>query len=78
MGQGVYGPPRIRGRNLFWEELRDHFGYCGARWCVVVDFNVVHSPDEKAFGGRITKSMRCFNNFIYGLFDPPLAGGKDT
>lgn len=28
---GVYGPPRISGRNLFWEELRDLLGHCGSR-----------------------------------------------
>ncbi|TYK22164.1 peptidyl-prolyl cis-trans isomerase CYP23 isoform X1 [Cucumis melo var. makuwa] len=76
----VYGPPRISGRNLFWEELGDLYRYCGLRWCVVGDFNVVHSPDEKALGGKITRSIRCFNNFIddSGLFDPPLIEGKFT
>ena len=28
------------------------------------DFNVVHSPYGKALGGRISKSMRCFNNLV--------------
>ena len=74
----MYCPLRMRGRNLFWEELGDLFRYCGARWCVVGDFNVVRSPEEKASRGRIARSMRCFNNFIddSGLFDPPLIGGK--
>ena len=67
-------------RDSWGEELGDLFGYCGVRWCVVGDFNVVRSPDEKALRGRIIRSMRCFNNFIYvsGLFDPPLVGGKFT
>ena len=45
---------------------------------MVGDFNVVHSPDEKALGGRITRSMRCFNKFIDDscLFDPPLVRGN--
>ena len=40
---GVYGPPRPQGREAFWEELGDLYGYCGSRWCVVGDFNVVRS-----------------------------------
>lgn len=28
---GVCGPLRIRGRNLFWDELGDLFGYFGLR-----------------------------------------------
>ena len=47
---------------------------------MVRDFSVVRSHDEKAFGGRFTRSIRCFNKFIddSGLFDLPMDGGKFT
>lgn len=37
----VYGPSRPRGREAFWEELGDLYGYCGSRWRVAGDFNEV-------------------------------------
>lgn len=47
---------------------------------MVGDFNIIRSPDEKALGGRVTRSMRMFNKFIddSGLFDLSLVGGKFT
>lgn len=62
---------------MLWKELGDLYGYCG-RGGVVGDFNVFCFLDEKASGGRITRSMRMFNKFIIhsGLCDPSLVGGK--
>ncbi|KAK9929535.1 hypothetical protein M0R45_026631 [Rubus argutus] len=36
----------------------------GLNGCVGGDFNVVRFPSEKSNGGRTTKSMRAFNNFL--------------
>lgn len=69
----VYGPPRLKGRLAFWDELGDLFGLYNSCWCMVRDFNVIHSPLEKSSRGRVTRSMRSFNDFIEGcsLMDPP-------
>lgn len=48
----LYDPPRIRGRNLFWDELGDLFDYCGLRWCLAGDFNVVRSLVRKRLAGE--------------------------
>ncbi|KAM2378505.1 hypothetical protein ACFX1X_044959 [Malus domestica] len=62
---GVYGPCKNRERREFWEELAGLYGMCGSRWCVGGDFNVVRFINEKSNrGGRLTKSMRNFNDFI--------------
>lgn len=61
---GVYGPNKIREREEFWEELAGLYGLCRPRWCVGGDFNVVRFSSEKSSGGRMTTSMRAFNNFL--------------
>ena len=57
---GIYGPCRQRERNSFWEELADLFGYCGDRWCLGGDFNVVRFTAEKSNEGRVTKKYARF------------------
>ncbi|KAL6288610.1 hypothetical protein ACE6H2_006120 [Prunus campanulata] len=77
---GIYGPCKQRERKRFWEELADLFGYCGEKWCLGGDFNVVRFISEKSNGGRVTKSMKEFNEFIQdtGLRDPNLLNASFT
>ncbi|BFG19399.1 hypothetical protein CerSpe_056730 [Prunus speciosa] len=76
----IYGPCRQRERNRFWEELADLYGYCGDMWCLGGDFNVVRFSVEKSNEGRVTKSMRDFNDFIQdtNLRDPNLLNASFT
>ena len=77
---GVYEPNSVRERRLFWEELAGLFGLCGRRWCLGGDFNVVRFASEKSNGGRATRSMHDFNDFIRetSLCDPNLHGAEFT
>jgi exonuclease III len=77
---GVYGPNKTREREEFWEELAGLYGLCGPRWCVGGDFNVVRFPSEKSSGGRMTRSMRAFNNFLQdtNMRDPNLLNAEFT
>ncbi|KAK9934053.1 hypothetical protein M0R45_021214 [Rubus argutus] len=77
---GVYGPNSFRERKLFWEELAGLYGLCGRRWCLGGDFNVVRFVSEKSNGGRTTRSMQDFNDFIRetSLCDPNLHGAEFT
>ena len=49
-------------------------------WCLGGDFNVVRSPNERSFGGRLSLLTVEFSDFINGcgLIDPPLEGGWYT
>ncbi|CAL9004761.1 unnamed protein product [Prunus brigantina] len=71
---GIYGPCHSRDRRIFWEELAGLFGLCGNKWCIGWDFNVVRFVSEKSNGGRMTSSMKNFNDFIgdTNLRDPHL------
>ncbi|BFG20710.1 hypothetical protein CerSpe_069840 [Prunus speciosa] len=71
---GVYGPNGSRERPLLWEELADLYGLCDPNWCIGGDFNITRFPSEKSNGGRFTRSMRVFNDFIREthLCDPHL------
>ncbi|KAK9943830.1 hypothetical protein M0R45_009426 [Rubus argutus] len=77
---GVYGPNKVRDKDDFWEELAGLYGLCGPRWCVGGDFNVVRFPSEKSNGGRMTRSMRVFNNFLQdtNMRDPNLLNAEFT
>lgn len=77
---GVYGPNNVRERINFWEEVAGLFGLCGPKWCLAGDFNVVRFVSEKSNGGRGTRSMSVFNDFISeaNLCDPPLLNAKFT
>lgn len=77
---GVYGPNSYRERSYFWEELAGLYGLCGSRWCLGGDFNVVRFLSEKSNGGRVTKSMKEFCEFIRetNLCDPPLQNAEYT
>lgn len=68
------------GRKSLWNEVGDLFGFCGPFWCLVGDFNVIRSPFEELPGGKVTRSMRQFNEVIEGctLFDPFLVNGNFT
>ncbi|BFG29848.1 hypothetical protein CerSpe_161220 [Prunus speciosa] len=77
---GVYGPNGSRDRVLLWEELAAVYGICGSNWCIGGDFNITRFPSEKSNGGRITRSMRVFNDFIRetNLCDPDLHNAAFT
>ena len=80
---GIYGPCRYREREEFWEELAGLYGFCGDRWCLGGDFNIVRFPYEKlgvAGRGRLSKSMKDFNTFINetGLRDLNLTNAEFT
>ncbi|VVA41200.1 PREDICTED: RNA-directed DNA polymerase, partial [Prunus dulcis] len=77
---GIYGPCHPRDRRRFWEELAGLFGLCGNKWCIGGDFNVVRFVSEKSNGGRMTSSMKTFNDFIddTNLRDPNLLNASFT
>ena len=77
---GVYGPNFSYKRSEFWDELGGLSEYCGSRWCVGGDFNVVRFSYEKFPQQRAKKGMRNFDAFIHetGLRDINLANGKYT
>lgn len=77
---GIYGPCQPRDRRRFWEELAGLFGLCGHKWCIGGDFNVVRFVSEKSNGGRMTSSMKNFNDFIddTNLRDPCLLNAAFT
>ncbi|XP_008240490.1 PREDICTED: uncharacterized protein LOC103338990 [Prunus mume] len=62
------------------EELAGLFGLCGNKWCIGGDFNVVTFVSEKSNGGRMTSSMKFFNDCIddTNLRDPRLLNASFT
>lgn len=76
----VYGPNNPRDRRAFWEELVALSALCGSRWCIEGDFNVARYLSEKSNGGKVTRSMRVFNEFIgeSNLCDPELLNAEFT
>ncbi|CAL8995026.1 unnamed protein product [Prunus brigantina] len=70
----IYGRCHLRDRRRFWEELAGLFGLCGNKWCIGGDFNVVRFVSKKSNEGRMTSSMKNFNDFIddTNLRDPHL------
>lgn len=58
-------------------KLGDLFGFCGSKWCIVGDFNIISSQAERAPLRRSNCSMRMFNELIEGgnWINPPLLNG---
>ena len=77
----VYGPNSSYKKSDFWYELGGLSEYCGSRWCVGGDSNVLRFSYEKFPQGRTKKGMRRNSDaFIHetGLRDINLANGKYT
>ena len=76
---GVYGPCDYKERKYFWEELGVLSGFCGDKWLIGGDFNVVRYPSEKLNEDRFT-SMRKFDAFVKDteLRDIPLLNADYT
>jgi exonuclease III len=78
----VYAPCESRGRQVLWNALSNLFMlHNESAWCVLGDFNVVRSSDERR--GRVDNSSGdfvSFNQFIDGnyLVDLPLCGRNFT
>ena len=77
---GIYGPPSVSSRGLFWDEVVGLSEICGSNWCLGGDFNVVRNIGEKRNSLRITRSMRTFDELIreVELQDPPLINAQFT
>lgn len=78
---GVYGPSSHKVRDDFWQELLDLNGLCADNWCLGGDFNVMRRIiAEKFRGGRVTRSMKNFNQLIEELnvVDVPMKQGLYT
>ena len=77
---GVYGPVKRCKRELFWEELGSLKGLWEGLWCIGGYFNTVLSPNDRNSVGRLSHSMRRFNEVLneLGLKDLPLQGGPFT
>lgn len=77
---GVYGPNSYRRRGEFWDELAGLSSICDQNWCIGGDFNVIRYSHLKSLQGRVTRSMRSFNDFIWEaeLKDVALTGAKFT
>jgi hypothetical protein len=79
----VYAPCDYMGRSVLWNNLESkilHFSQ--AAWCVLGDFNVVRSADERVSRAShsVSDEFVAFNNFIDStlLIDLPLCGRKFT
>ena len=44
---GIYDPPSVSSRGLFWNELVGLSEICGSNWCLGGDFNVVRNTRGK-------------------------------
>lgn len=77
---GVYGPPTVKNRGAFWEELRDIRKAWNGPWVVSGDFNVIRLVNEKHPVGVRTRSMKDFNEFIqnHSLRDSSLSNANYT
>ena len=64
---GVYGPMKRCKRELFWEELGSLKGSWEGPWCIGGDFNMILSPNERNSVGRLSHSMRRFNEVLNEL-----------
>ena len=64
---GVYGPTMRRDRECLWNELGGIYGLWNGPWCVVGDFNVILSPEERSRGGSLNSDMRRFSDVIENL-----------
>ena len=63
----MYGPVLDSFRELFWEELGSIRGLWDDLWCVWVNFNIIHFPNEHWRGERLSLSMRRFFKVIEDL-----------
>lgn len=77
---GVYGPISTTNRDKFWLELKGLKSRWGGPWVIGGDFNVIRFVSKKGPRGRITYSMRDFEEFVrFGcLWDSPLSNAKFT
>ena len=64
---GIYGPPSVSSRGMFWDELVGLSEICGSKWCLGGDFNVVRNVGEKRNSLSNTRSMRIFDELIREL-----------
>ena len=73
---GIYGPPFVSSRGLFWDEIVGLSEICGSNWCLGGDFNVVRNIGEKRNSLSNTRSMRTFDELIGELANPPLCNAQ--
>ena len=76
----AYGPTVKAEKEAFWGELGAMRGLWFDPWCVAGNFNVVRFHNECSRGGRLTWSMRRFNEVLeeLELRDLPIQGGVFT
>ena len=77
---GIYDPPSVSSRGLFWNELVGLSEICGSNWCLGGDFNVVRNTRGKRNSLSNTHSIRTFDELIrkVELQDPPLINAQFT
>lgn len=61
---GVYSPPSTSNREEFWNELNEIKERWSGPWVVGGDFNVIGFVNKKRPRGRITRSVRDFEEFV--------------
>lgn len=73
----MYGPTSAVSREEFWMELKELNGGSLGDWG---DFNVIRFVNEKSSGGKVTPSMRDFDEFMHlsDLKDSPLCNARYT
>lgn len=76
----VYGPVSTANIKDFWGELKELRDRWRGPWVMGGDSNVFRFTNERRPRGRITQSMRDFDDFVCekGLRDSPLCNAKFT
>ncbi|KAK8562023.1 hypothetical protein V6N12_049078 [Hibiscus sabdariffa] len=80
-GTFIYAPPYTEDKQKFWETLAPLRNDVNAKWCVIGDFNVVASPEEKYGGNPFDhNSAKWYYDFLDQtyLMEIPSSGGSFT
>ncbi|KAK9006996.1 hypothetical protein V6N11_019324 [Hibiscus sabdariffa] len=80
-GTFIYAPLYTEGKRKFWETLASLRNDVNAKWCVLGDFNVVGSPEEKHGGNPFDhNSAKWYYKFLDQtyLMEIPSSGGSFT
>ncbi|KAK8575406.1 hypothetical protein V6N12_063079 [Hibiscus sabdariffa] len=77
----IYAPPYTENKQKFWEKLASLRNDVNVKWCVIGDFNVVASPEEKCGGNPFDhNSAKWYYDFLDQtyLMEIPSSGGSFT